>query len=478
MLRLSGEWDIKLKNKLRKIIFGSITRELILINLVSFILVATGILIAVAVIYSHQDTPDNMVAEANSIYVAVNRYISNTDNNAEEYLRKLGDYYKFNIAITDLDGNILLKTKNVDVDKIDLLQIRKIMQGPGYDGSSDFYQPYDVKIDGKDTKLIAWKHPNINQGINGEGAILCITILPVAAIAVLIYILSRRKVKYIENICHGIKKIANGDLDYRIRGRGIDELAVLANEINKMSFNLKYRIEEERKAEQLKSELITNVSHDLRTPLTSLMAYLQLADDEKTAVPEKDKYVKIAREKSSKLKKLIEDLFEYTKLESGGIDLKKSNVNLVELIEQSIGELAIQAQDKNIAFDKNFSSNSIILNLDSDKMSRAFENIIANAVKYSRLGSSVNINLCELENEVSISFENIPDQLMEERAETMANKVFERFYRGDSSRNSNDGGSGLGLAIAKSIIDLHGGSIWAENDENLFRVSLKLNRLK
>jgi Signal transduction histidine kinase len=149
---------------------------------------------------------------------------------------------------------------------------------------------------------------------------------------------------------------------------------------------------------------------------------------------------------------------------------------LIELIEQSIGELAIQAMDKNIAFEKNFSSSSIILNLDSDKMGRAFENIIANAVKYSRPGSSVNINLCELENEISISFENIPDQHLEERAETMANKVFERFYRGDSSRNSNDGGSGLGLAIAKSIIDLHGGSIWAENDENLFRVNLRLNR--
>jgi signal transduction histidine kinase len=459
--------------------------------------VVTGILIAVVVIFSHfysnKDYIDKMIADANSIYVAVNRYISNTNNDAEEYLRKLGDYYNYNAAVTDLDGNILLKTRNVDADKIDLLRIKKIMQGPGYDGSSDFYQPYDVKIDGKDAKLIAWKHPDINLvgkdtkllvwqypniylTMNGEKVILCFTILPVAAVAALIYILSRRKVKYIENICQGIKKIAKGDLDYRIQGRGVDELAVLANEINNMSDNLKYRIEEERKAEQLKSELITNVSHDLRTPLTSLMAYLQLADDEKTVLPEKERYIKIAREKSGKLKKLIEDLFEYSKLESGGISLNKSKVNLIEIIEQSIGELAVQAKERNIAFNKNFSSNSIVLNIDSYKMGRVFENIIGNAVKYSKPGSSVNINVLEHDDEVSISFESIPDLLIARNSANIANKVFVRFYRGDSSRNSNDGGSGLGLAIAKSIVDLHGGYIWAENDDNLFRVNLRLNR--
>lgn len=266
--------------------------------------------------------------------------------------------------------------------------------------------------------------------------------------------------------------ISEGNLEYRIKIKGHDELATLSKEINNMSMKLKTKIEEERAAERLKTELITNVSHDLRTPLTSLIGYIQLAANNNISPEDKDKYTKISLEKSKKLKALIDDLFEYSKLESGGIKLEKTKVNIIEIIEQSIGELSIQAKERNIEFIKNFKNIKVDLLIDPGKIARAFENILGNAVKYSVEGNDVNINLHENEKKLIISFENIVDNFSEENIE----KVFNRFYRTDESRNSETSGSGLGLAIAKSIVELHEGRIWVKGQENRFIINIELNK--
>ncbi|WP_051542086.1 sensor histidine kinase [Clostridium lundense] len=291
-------------------------------------------------------------------------------------------------------------------------------------------------------------------------------------ILMIIYLLVNRKAEYIKNICAGIKIISEGNLDYRIKLQGHDELAILAKEINNMSLELKNKIEEERAAERLKSELITNVSHDLRTPLTALIGYIQLAADDNANFEDKDKYAKISLEKSKKLKVLIDDLFEYSKLESGGIKLEKVKVNIIEIIEQSIGELSIQAKERHIGFNKNFRDSKVDLLVDPNKMGRVFENIISNAVKYGVEGSDVNINLHEKGQNVIISFENMVHSISEEDIE----KIFNRFYRTDGSRNSETAGSGLGLAIARSIVELHGGRIWAQSKDNKFIINIELNR--
>lgn len=266
--------------------------------------------------------------------------------------------------------------------------------------------------------------------------------------------------------------ISEGNLDCKIKIQGYDELAILSKEINNMSANLKNKIEEEKAAERLKSELITNISHDLRTPLTALIGYIQLVADDKTSFEDKSKYAKISLEKSKKLKGLIDDLFEYSKLESGGIKLEKVKVNIVEIIEQTIGELSIQAKERYIGFNKNFENSKIELLVDPNKISRVFENVMGNAIKYSVEGSNVNINLYENDENVIISFENVVDSILEEDLE----KIFNRFYRTDESRNSEVSGSGLGLAIAKSIVDLHEGRIWAENKEDKFIIKIELNK--
>lgn len=240
-----------------------------------------------------------------------------------------------------------------------------------------------------------------------------------------------------------------------------------------MSIELKNKIEEEKAAEKLKTELITNISHDLRTPLTSLIGYLQLVTKPKISSEAKNTYSKISLEKSVKLKTLIDDLFEYSKLESGYIKLDRTMVNIVELIEQSIGELSLETNKKHIVFNKNFNFKNIKLSVDPNKMARVFTNIISNAVKYSIPCTAININLYHNDHNVIISFENTVDTVFEEELESL----FNRFYRTNASINSQIDGSGLGLAIAKNIVELHEGKIWANSNVNSFTITIELGLL-
>jgi len=296
--------------------------------------------------------------------------------------------------------------------------------------------------------------------------------IPVIIAILLIYLLTNKKVKYIKTIAEGASEFSNGNLDYRIKKKGRDELGFLAQSLNSMAEKLKENMENERAQEMFKAELITNVSHDLRTPLTSLIAYLQLVDDEKTTEENKKKYTGISIEKSYKLKQLIEDLFEYSKLECGGITLEKSEADIIEIIEQSIGELFIEAQKRNMKLKKEFETSKVNLNIDCNKLGRVFENLLSNAVKYGVEGTDIYIYLIESDEDVTIVFEN---EVTKEACEDTL-KLFERFYRGDKSRNSQVSGSGLGLAISKNIVELHEGEIWAECKNNIFKIYVKIHK--
>lgn len=263
-------------------------------------------------------------------------------------------------------------------------------------------------------------------------------------------------------------------MDFKVQEKGNDEFSILAKNINKMSIELKNKIEDERRAEKTKSELITNVSHDLKTPLTTIIGYLTLVKDknydgEKTM----DDYIERAYSKSLRLKKLIEDLFEYTKISNGVIRINKTNVNIVELMDQLLGEMSIIAKQNNLSFETNYSSPEIYVNVDSDLMARTFENILSNSIKYSykELNSKVTISIAEREGGITLTFENQGDTIPTE----VLPLLFERFYRVDKSRNSKVSGSGLGLAIAKSIVELHGGTISAESEANRVKVIVELN---
>jgi Signal transduction histidine kinase len=296
------------------------------------------------------------------------------------------------------------------------------------------------------------------------------------AILVFIFVtvtMVRKKTGYIREIISGIHEISGGNLDYMVEIKGNDELRDLAGNINQMSVMLKDKIEDEKRAEKTKNELITNMSHDLKTPLTTIIGYLTLINDKNYESPDvMEDYVGRAYSKSLKLKKLIEDLFEYTKLSNGVMKVNKAPVNLVELMEQQLGEMSVLAKQNKLVFERSYSENNIQVNVDSDLMARAFENILSNAIKYSyrELSGSIRVKITKNAKDVTVVVENEGDTIPTE----LLPLLFERFYRVDASRNSRVAGSGLGLAIAKSIVGLHGGSIFAESESNLIRVYMAL----
>lgn len=412
-----------------------------------------------------ENTVVEKINNFNSAFVKAQVYVNRKDKSCEEYLEKVAELYDVNIAVIDSNGQILLKSRNVEKDEFNIDNLVKYFHREYEDGN--FYQKYNITIDNQTEELVIWNKQPIRFD---ENTMLCILMIPVIIAMLLSFFLTNRKVKYIKQIAEGAGEFSNGNLDYRIRKKGKDELGFLAGSINNMAERLKENIEKERAQEKFKTELITNVSHDLRTPLTSLIAYLQLVESEKTTEENKKKYTTISIEKAYRLKQLIEDLFEYSKLECGGITLEKKEVNIIEILEQSIGELFIEAQKRNMNLIKKFENSKIILNVDSGKLGRVFENLLSNAVKYGIEATEVYVNLNEYDEYVTITFEN--EIASESLDDTL--KLFDRFYRGDKSRNSKVSGSGLGLAISKNIVELHQGEIWAECENNIFGIYVKI----
>ncbi len=446
---------------------SSLNIKFILMNVLSVLIISVGIGTILYCFY--RGTVFGHVNNFNKAFVDINRFVNRNDESCEEYLNNVAKLYDVNAVVADVDGNILLKSESVEGDKLDVEKIHKWFQREYKDGN--VYQVYDITIDGKQEKLYIYKkYAEIDENKYSDNELLCILFSPVIMAMLLTFFLTNRKVKYIKKIAEGAVEFSNGNLDYRIQKKGMDELAFLAESMNSMAERLKENIERERAQEKFKTELITNVSHDLRTPLTSLIAYMQLVGDEKTTEENKKKYTTVSIEKAYKLKQLIEDLFEYSKLESGGISLNKREANVVEILEQSIGELFIEAQKRNMNLKKEYETSKVILNVDSSKLGRVFENLLSNAVKYGIEGTDIYVNLIESSEGATISFKNeVANDGLEDTL-----KLFDRFYRSDKSRNSKVSGSGLGLAISKNIVELHNGEIWAECENNIFMIYVKI----
>lgn len=279
-----------------------------------------------------------------------------------------------------------------------------------------------------------------------------------------------RDVKYFRLISKGTEEIAKGNFNLYLDTKGNRDLSNLAENINSIKIGYKKALEEHVKNERLKSELISNVSHDLKTPLTSIITYVDLLKREDSTEEEKEDYIKILDSKAKKLKVLIEDLFEVSKINSGKLELAKEKVDIVDLIYQVLGECSNCYEEKHIDFKLKSFASEVVLNLDGKQISRVIENVVSNALKYSMENTRVYINIENKANEVIISFKNIAAYEMNFDVE----EIFERFKRGDESRNSEVEGSGLGLAISKSIIELHDGKMYIEKEGDLFKVFIVL----
>lgn len=381
--------------------------------------------------------------------------------------------------ITDLDGKVLYKTTNVVEENIDIYSaLKNAMTNVNYEKIGEVKEKnyiMPLKIGTERIYLIYAKIPEATityNTINTSNSSLAL-ILTFIVFIVSFVIITNNKMKYLDEIAIGLKIIASGNLNYKIQEKGTDEIKNIAYNINYMAKEIGEKINAERNAEKTKTDLITNVSHDLRTPLTSVMGYIGLVlQNRYKNEDEMKEYLNIAFSKAERLKLLIEDLFEYTKLNNNGITLTKTKVNLSEFLSQLIEELTPLFDENKLTVYRKFESEKSYVLIDTVKMLRVFENLITNAIKYSYKPGEILLGLYEKENNVIVVFRNKGDHLSKEKAE----KLFERFYRLDESRNTNTGGSGLGLAISKNIVELHEGKIWAESvgDNISFYVQLKL----
>lgn len=227
-----------------------------------------------------------------------------------------------------------------------------------------------------------------------------------------------------------------------------------------------------RENEQKKDELIVYLAHDIQTPLTSMIGYLSLLSEIKDMPQEqRNRYIDIALDKSYRLEDLINELFDVARFNSEKIVLEKEEINLNLMLEQIADDFypTLKEMNKKINFT---SDEKTILYADPDKLSRVFNNLIKNAVNYSKENTDIDISILNKENQATVKITNKGKQIPKEKLD----KIFEKFYRLDSSRTSKTGGSGLGLAIAKEIVELHGGRIYAESDmkETTFSVILPI----
>jgi len=290
----------------------------------------------------------------------------------------------------------------------------------------------------------------------------------------IVFILSKfiKFCNYIDEIIKGTNKIISGDLDFTIKEKGDKSLLILSQNINKINKGFKISIEDQIKNEKLKSELVANISHDLKTPLTSIINYTDILIKEKISEDEKEEFLKILNRKSLKLKTLIEDLFEISKINSGKVELNKEYVDIVELLNQSIAEYSDTEiyKNKNLTFITKTFLPEIKINLDGNRMSRVFENLINNSLKYSLSNTRIYVEIEDIVKGIKISFKNVSYTPLDFDKK----EIFERFTRGDKSRTSDIDGSGLGLAIAKSIVELHDGIMYIDFDGDLFKVMIEL----
>lgn len=283
----------------------------------------------------------------------------------------------------------------------------------------------------------------------------------------------KRIVKDMTYISDSITHITSGNTGERIEMPRQDEIGEIAIRINDMTGQINRFMFLEREALQSNKDLIACVAHDLRTPITSVKGYLDLALDTKHyELEERQSFLKIAQAKANRLEYLIQDLFNYTKLMSGEITLHRSTIDLVQMVEQMVEEFYPLFREEQLECHTEYNVSLLEMELDGELIARAVQNLLSNAIKYGKDGKQVFVVLERLAAEVQIRVTNFGLIIPEESIE----HIFDKFYRVESSRNTSTGGTGLGLNIAYEIVKLHGGSIQVASSKQgtCFTIALPL----
>ena len=289
------------------------------------------------------------------------------------------------------------------------------------------------------------------------------------ALSVISIFIIKDKVNKIEQIRNGIDKIKNGNIEHKIEIKKDLLFDDIVKDINEIGKTINIAVEERLKSERMKNELITNVSHDLKTPLTAIINYISLMKKEDIQPKHLKDYVQVLDKRSQRLKILIEDLFEASKIGSNNIELNLEENDINQLLTQTLVEMEDYINESKLDFIVNTPNKEVYILADGKKTFRVFENIISNILKYSLEKTRVYIDLVESDKKVHISFKNISKHQLNFDPD----EITERFTRGDLSRNTE--GSGLGLAIAKGLVQAQGGELKVDIIGDLFIVNIDFN---
>lgn len=282
----------------------------------------------------------------------------------------------------------------------------------------------------------------------------------------------RNHFRQMRHILDGIENMATGDLKTRIHLDSVGELSGLAVSLNHMADQLRKLMEEEREREQMKNMLVTSVAHDLRTPLTSTLGFLQLLKECPDMEPaDREHYTEIAYHNAARLETLVEDLLSYTKLQQADYQMDLERLDARKLLEQLLDEFSLILSEEQMEYEILSNEDCVPLEADGKLLARLFENLIQNAIKYGKSGKKLTIKVDQNDEIVQVAVINYGEMIPEEECKL----IFERFYRLEYSRNSRSGGNGLGLAIAQSIARLHGGGIFVRStrQQTEFHVTLR-----
>lgn len=304
--------------------------------------------------------------------------------------------------------------------------------------------------------------------------VLVYVLVGILAFAVTFLLLQEKSAVYISHISDAVERISDGDLNTQVEVVGDDEFSSMASNLNKMVEDIRRLMDKERESERTKNELITNVAHDLRTPLTSIIGYLELLSGQVVLPPEmQKKYIDIAYSKAKRLEKLIEDLFGFTKMNYGKLAMHVSKVDIVKLLGQLLEESYPNFSSKGLSYELQSNVPVKIITADGNLLARLFDNLIGNAIKYGAEGKRILVKVMADADEVQVSVTNYGYVIPAEELPL----IFDKFYRVEQSRSTHTGGTGLGLAIVKNIVDMHGGTITVKSDLNgtVFTVTLQVD---
>lgn len=323
----------------------------------------------------------------------------------------------------------------------------------------------------------------VTKGIIVGGALFLINLLMVSNVgffimlavvvdAFAVIVMVKRQIEK-EKIKKGIMRIADGDSEYKIPvGSLSKDNKDIAEKVNHIGEGIQNAVEKSLKDERLKTDLITNVSHDIKTPLTSIINYVGLLKQEQFADPKIQRYLDILDQKSQRLKTLTEDVVEASKISSGNINLEFINLNLVEMIHQTTGEFSEKFEKKDLQMVLSVPEEPAVIRVDGRRMWRVIENIYNNAAKYAMPGTRIYADMTANGKVVQFSLKNVSEHPLN----ITADELTERFIRGDISRSTE--GSGLGLSIAKNLTEMQGGEFKLYVDGDLFKVTITFPQMK